>query len=47
MHRVVSNFGLHFSVDKDTHFRSFYGHFHCVQESATIVRKTKVVITDA
>ena len=44
---LVSNFGLHFRVDNDTNFRSFYGHFYCFQESAPIVRKTKVAITDA
>ena len=38
----ISNFGLHFWVDNTTHFRSFYGLFHCLREGASIVRKTKV-----
>ena len=35
-----------FWVDNDTHFRSFYGHFHCFKETASIVCKTNDAITD-
>ena len=35
-----------FWVDNDTHFRSFYGHFYCFKETASIVLKTKDAITD-
>ena len=54
-YQTISNFDLicdhiklwiAFWVDNDTHFCSFYFHFYCFKETASIVRKTKDAITD-